>query len=122
MKTPHRLIHDAKEAGFITDDEWLYFIRSRLAAQNESQAFDYYNKIFMTSYNAYVALDAAFSWADTEQGYSYWLEVFEKLKKYEKFSQEFEMIKIIGVDNVKKFFSPNKNMDVIRPRFQVGKR
>ncbi len=75
MKTPHRLIHDAKEAGAITEQEWRAFMRAR----NES--YDQVPRPIDLDVSACYFLGASFMWEE-HGGTIFWLEVSTKLKKY----------------------------------------
>ncbi len=86
MKTPHRLIHDAKEAGAITEQEWQAF----MLARNEVEGDDWLKgEAFFTSDTASRALDNAFRWS-TSGGYKFWDDVFDKLVEYESSKQVAE--------------------------------
>ncbi len=82
MKTPHRLIHDAKEAGAITEQEWRAFMRAR----NEADKF-VFDSFLMANF-ASEALDLAFSWRDSEQGGVFWLEICNRLEGHEESRRE----------------------------------
>ena len=77
VKTPHRLIHDAKEAGAITEQEWRAFMRAR----NEADKNEFDHFIFATYPS--VALEDAFSWKKSDKGRHYWQKVYNKLYEYE---------------------------------------
>jgi len=84
MKTPHRLIHDAKEAGVITEEEWRAFMR----ANNE-----YHHKPKRWYTEAICAFDVlydAFCWEGSRQGGDFWIEINGRLEKYEEIKQEAE--------------------------------
>ncbi len=78
MKTPHRLIHDAKEAGAITEQEWRAFMR----AFNQTDRVEL--DLFLMANFASEALEFAFPWFISEEGQDYWVEVYDRLIEYEK--------------------------------------
>ena len=84
MKTPHRLIHDAKEAGVITEEEWKAFMRARNEVSKEWR--EEHDVDFYASETAANALEYAFDWRFQ---YSIsWSDVLDKIDKYEYSKQE----------------------------------
>ena len=83
MKTPHRLMHDAKEAGAITEQEWRAFMRARNEDYEESK-----DGLDLDSRLATDVLYEAFCWEESREGGDFWLEIKKRLDEYEEINQE----------------------------------
>ena len=86
VKTPHRLIHDAKEAGVITEEEWRAFMRARNVADKQWRRR--YDGYFFSAKSARAVLSHAFSYNKSMKGVEFWCSIHKKLRRFEASNQE----------------------------------